>query len=791
MDNGLTFTEALADGRRAGAPSQLRRGPVGTHSVPGSRLPPGESGVCMVKLYNEGVYLRGGKEVIPESEAAAAGIEAAPADARRGTIAYSILQAHNTSGDPDMLKVRFDAMASHDITFVGIIQTARASGMTEFPLPYVLTNCHNSLCAVGGTINEDDHVFGLSAAKRYGGIFVPPHIAVIHSFMRENFAGCGKMILGSDSHTRYGALGTMAIGEGGGELAKQLLKDTYDVAYPGVVAIYLTGAPRPGVGPHDVALAIIRAVFKSGYAKNKVMEFVGPGIASMTTDYRNGVDVMTTETTCLSSIWATDEDTCAFLTEHGREGDYRELKPADVAYYDGCVEVDLSEVKPMIALPFHPSNGFTIDELNENLEDILHEVELEAAKVGGGKAGLTLLDKVKDGKLHVQQGVIAGCSGGNYGNVVQAARALKGKSTGCGEFSLAVYPTSQPVELELARRGYLYDLMEAGAIVRTAFCGPCFGAGDTPANNGLSIRHTTRNFPNREGSKPGNGQLAAAGGVLTPATDLPDETWDESCEYRFDAAPYQKRVYWGYGKADANEPLVEGPNIKPWPAMEPLADNILLKVCSKIMDPVTTTDELIPSGETSSFRSNPLGLAEFTLSRRDPDYVGRSKAVDAVEKRRVAGEDLTAADPALAAVFGALAAAGVEADSAATEYGSMIYAVKPGDGSAREQAASCQRVIGGLANIVSEYATKRYRSNVMNWGMVPFQLTGEPCFEVGDYVYVPGIRAALDGDLSDVPAWVVRADGGVEKVELYVADMTPEERAIVKAGCLINFNRNK
>ena len=805
MDNGLTFTEALADGRRAGAASQLRRGPVGTHNVPGSRLPPGESGVCMVKLYNEGVYLRGGKEVIPESEAAAAGIEAAPADARRGTIAYSILQAHNTSGDPDMLKVRFDAMASHDITFVGIIQTARASGMTEFPLPYVLTNCHNSLCAVGGTINEDDHVFGLSAAKRYGGIFVPPHIAVIHSFMRENFAGCGKMILGSDSHTRYGALGTMAIGEGGGELAKQLLKDTYDVAYPGVVAIYLTGAPRPGVGPHDVALAIIRAVFKSGYVKNKVMEFVGPGIASMTTDYRNGVDVMTTETTCLSSIWATDEDTCAFLAEHGREGDYRELKPADVAYYDGCVEVDLSEVKPMIALPFHPSNGFTIDELNENLEDILHEVELEAAKVGGGKAGLTLLDKVKDGKLHVQQGVIAGCSGGNYGNVVQAARALKGKSTGCGEFSLAVYPTSQPVELELARRGYLYDLMEAGAIVRTAFCGPCFGAGDTPANNGLSIRHTTRNFPNREGSKPRNGQLAAvalmdarsiaataaAGGVLTPATDLPDETWDESCEYRFDAAPYQKRVYWGYGKADANEPLVEGPNIKPWPAMEPLADNILLKVCSKIMDPVTTTDELIPSGETSSFRSNPLGLAEFTLSRRDPDYVGRSKAVDAVEKRRVAGEDLTAADPALAAIFGALAAAGVEADSAATEYGSMIYAVKPGDGSAREQAASCQRVIGGLANIVSEYATKRYRSNVMNWGMVPFQLTGEPCFEVGDYVYVPGIRAALDGDLSDVPAWVVRADGGVEKVELYVADMTPEERIIVKAGCLINFNRNK
>ena len=492
----------------------------------------------MVKLYDEDVYLVDGTEVVSASEAAVRGITTTPDEARRGTIAYRIMEAHNTSGDMGHLKLRFDAMASHDITFVGIIQTAKASGMERFPLPYVLTNCHNSLCAVGGTINEDDHAFGLSAAKKYGGIFVPPHIAVIHQYMREEFAGCGKMILGSDSHTRYGALGTMAIGEGGGELAKQLLKDTYDVAYPGVVAIYLTGAPRPGVGPHDVALAIVRAVFAKGYVKNKVMEFVGPGIASMTTEYRNGVDVMTTETTCLSSIWATDEDTCAFLTEHGREGDYRELKPADVAYYDGCVEVDLSEVKPMIALPFHPSNGFTIDELNENLEDILHEVELEAAKVGGDKAGLTLLDKVKDGKLHVQQGVIAGCSGGNYGNVVQAARALKGKSTGCGEFSLAVYPTSQPVELELARRGYLYDLMEAGAIVRTAFCGPCFGAGDTPANNGLSIRHTTRNFPNREGSKPGNGQLAAvalmdarsiaataaAGGVLTPATDLPDET---------------------------------------------------------------------------------------------------------------------------------------------------------------------------------------------------------------------------------------------------------------------------
>ncbi len=757
----------------------------------------------MIKLYDGGVFLRDGSEIVPEEEAAVRGIAQTPDEARRGTIAYSILQAHNTSGDPEALKIRFDAMASHDITFVGIIQTARASGMTEFPLPYVLTNCHNSLCAVGGTINEDDHVFGLSAAKKYGGIFVPPHIAVIHSFMRENFAGCGKMILGSDSHTRYGALGTMAIGEGGGELAKQLLRDTYDVAYPGVVAIYLEGAPRPGVGPHDVALAIIREVFACGYVKNKVMEFVGPGIASMTTDFRNGIDVMTTETTCLSSIWATDEDTRAFLAAHGRGEDYKKLAPGNVAYYDGCVRVNLSEILPMIALPFHPSNGYTIAELNENLEDILHEVEVEASRIGDGRVGLSLLDKIEDGRLRVQQGVIAGCSGGNYDNVVAAARALKGKDTGNGEFSLSVYPTSQPVALELTRRGYLYDLMEAGAVVRTAFCGPCFGAGDTPANNGLSIRHTTRNFPNREGSKPGAGQLsavalmdarsiaatAAAGGILTPATDLPPETWDESCEYTFDSAPYDKRVYWGFGRAQADTELVEGPNIKPWPEMEPLGENILLKVCSKIMDPVTTTDELIPSGETSSYRSNPLGLAEFTLSRRDPEYVGRSKEVAAIERRRVAGEALGEADPALAGVFEALGRAGVSASADAVEYGSMIYANKPGDGSAREQAASCQRVIGGLANIVREYATKRYRSNVMNWGMVPFQLEGEPPFEVGDYVYVPGIREALGRDLSDIPAWVVTASGEVREMTLFVADMTAEEREIVRAGCLINYNR--
>ena len=756
----------------------------------------------MVKLYEGGVYLRGGKELVAESEAAGVGITATPAEARRGTIAWSILQAHNTSGDPEALKIRFDAMASHDITFVGIIQTARASGMTEFPLPYVLTNCHNSLCAVGGTINEDDHAFGLSAAKKYGGIFVPPHIAVIHQYMREMMAGCGKMILGSDSHTRYGALGTMAIGEGGGELVKQLLRDTYDVRYPGVVAVYLDGAPQPGVGPQDIALAIIRAVFKGGYVKNKVMEFVGPGIASMGTDYRNGVDVMTTETTCLSSIWATDEDTHRYLALHGREQDFRQLAPADLAYYDGCVYVDLSTVKPMIALPFHPSNAFEIDELNANLADILRECELSAEKVGGGRAHLSLTDKIVDGRLQVQQGVIAGCAGGNFGNVMNAAAALRGGSCGCDDFTLAVYPSSQPVNVELTRRGAAFDLMEAGAIYRTAFCGPCFGAGDTPRNNGISVRHTTRNFPNREGSKPGNGQLAAValmdarsiaataanGGRLTSATEL--DCWREDWDYQFDPKSYQSRVYQGFGKAEPEHELLFGPNIKDWPAMEPLADDILLRVCSKIMDEVTTTDELIPSGETSSYRSNPLGLAEFTLSRRDPEYVGRSKAVDAIEKRRVAGEDL-AADPELARVFSALAGAGVKADSATTEFGSMVYAVKPGDGSAREQAASCQRVIGGLANVVSEYATKRYRSNVMNWGMVPFQLVGEPCFEVGDHLFVPGVRVALDGDLKDIPAYVVRADGSVSQVSLYVADMTPEERAIVKAGCLINYNRAK
>ena len=758
----------------------------------------------MVKLYQGGVYLQAGTKIVPADKAAEQGITATPEQAAKGTIAHGILAAHNTSGDMSKLKIRFDALTSHDITYVGVIQTAKASGMTEFPVPYVLTNCHNTLCAVGGTINEDDHVFGLSAAKHYGGIFVPPHIAVIHQYMREMQAGCGKMILGTDSHTRYGALGTMAIGEGGGELVKQLLRDTYDVAYPKVVAIYLDGAPRPGVGPQDIALSIERAVFANGYVKNKVMEFVGPGVSSMATDYRNGIDVMTTETTCLSSIWRTDEDTQAFLAAHGRADQYRELNPADIAYYDGCVYVDLSTIEPMIALPFHPSNAYTIAELYDNLEDILRETEKKAAEVADGRASFTLLDKVVDGKLHVQQGTIAGCSGGNFTNVMQAARVLKGKNCGNGEFALSVYPSSQPVFLELSANGATFDLMEAGAIIRTAFCGPCFGAGDTPANNGLAIRHTTRNFPNREGSKPGQGQLsavalmdarsiaatAANGGILTAATDLPEDTWDERPTYHFDRRPYDNRCYNGFGKPEPEHELVYGPNIKDWPQMEPLAENILLRVCSKIMDPVTTTDELIPSGETSSYRSNPMGLAEFTLSRRDPEYVGRAKQVAELEHERLEGG---VADEVKAVVESLGQLDGFDAAKAGEiEIGSMVYAIKPGDGSAREQAASCQRVLGGLANITREYATKRYRSNVMNWGMIPFQMREEPTFEVGDWVYVPGIRSVLDGDLSSIPAWVVPAAGGEPvRIELYVADMTPEERQIVQTGCLINYNRSK
>ncbi len=765
----------------------------------------------MVSLFDGGIYLVRGTEIVPEAEKekvkALTGKEADRDSARTGSIAYSILKAHNTSDSMEHLKLRFDSMASHDITFVGIVQTAKASGMERFPIPYVLTNCHNTLCAVGGTINEDDHMFGLSAAKKYGGIYVPPHIAVIHQYMREVMAGCGKMILGSDSHTRYGALGTMAIGEGGGELVKQLLEDTYDVAYPGVVAVYLDGAPQPGTGPQDIALAIIGAVFKNGYVKNKVMEFVGPGVASMTTDYRNGVDVMTTETTCLSSVWRTDADTRAYLEQHHRGEDFKELNPAEITYYDGCVYVDLSTVKPMIALPFHPSNVYEIDELNANLPDILRGVEKEAEKVGGGRAHLTLTDKIKDGGLMVQQGIIAGCAGGTYTNVMEAAQALRGKDCGCDEFALSVYPSSQPVFADLVKKGAVSDLVSAGAIVRTAFCGPCFGAGDTPCNNGLSIRHTTRNFPNREGSKPGNGQLAAValmdarsiaataarGGRLTSAWEL--EGWDRVPAYEYDDTSYRNRVYMGYQKGDPGQELVYGPNIKDWPEMSPLTDNILLKVCSKIMDPVTTTDELIPSGETSSYRSNPLGLAEFTLSRRDPEYVGRTKAVDRLEKARVTqgAETELALEPVLEGIFRTIRTIPGNENVMAqeTEIGSVVYAVRPGDGSAREQAASCQRVIGGLANICKEYATKRYRSNVMNWGMLPFQMEADPDFAVGDYIYIPGVRAALEGDGADIAAYVVDENGGKRQLKLYLAEMTPEEKKIVKAGCLINYNRTR
>ena len=750
----------------------------------------------MVKLYDKGAYLVDGIHIVSEEEGAVQnlnGKELRKEDARKGTIAYSILSAHNTSGNMDKLQIKFDAMTSHDITFVGIIQTARASGMEKFPIPYVLTNCHNSLCAVGGTINEDDHMFGLSAAQKYGGIYVPPHIAVIHQYMRETMAGCGKMILGSDSHTRYGALGTMAIGEGGGELVKQLLCDTYDIAYPKVIGIYLDGKPNPGIGPQDIALAIIGAVYKSGYVKNCVMEFVGPGISNMTTDYRNGIDVMTTETTCLSSIWRTDEDTKAFLTTHGRADAYKELNPADVAYYDGMVYVDLSTVKPMIALPFHPSNTYEIDELNANLSDILREVEKEAAAITENPdVNFSLTDKIdENGHLRIQQGIIAGCAGGNYTNMMEAARILENANCGNGEFALSVYPSSQPVFMDLVKKGAISKLMAAGAVVKTAFCGPCFGAGDTPANNALSIRHTTRNFPNREGSKPGVGQLsavalmdarsiaatAANGGILTPATEYAED-WQVP-EYEYDDSAYESRIYHGYSKANEETPLIFGPNIKDWPEMKPLSDHILLKVCSKIMDPVTTTDELIPSGETSSYRSNPLGLAEFALSRRDPGYVQRAKDV----------QKLTNDTPELATVFDEISKITPDASKEDVEIGSMIYCVKPGDGSAREQAASCQRVLGGLANICSEYATKRYRSNVMNWGMVPFQMKDEPEFGVGDYIYVPDVKKALDGDMKDIKSYVI--GDHVKEISLYISDMTPIEKEIVKAGCLINYNRNK
>ena len=770
-----------------------------------------------MKLYENGAYLLNGKEVVidgPQAQAAVkskTGMDIDKQTAKQETIAYGILKEHNTSGNMDKLQIKFDKLTSHDITFVGIIQTARASGLEKFPIPYVLTNCHNSLCAVGGTINEDDHMFGLTCAKKYGGIYVPPHQAVIHQFAREMLAGGGKMILGSDSHTRYGALGTMAVGEGGPELVKQLLEQTYDIDMPEVVGIYLTGEPIKGVGPQDVALAIIGEVFGNGFVKNKVMEFVGPGVSNLSVDFRIGVDVMTTETTCLSSIWRTDDQVKEFFEIHGRAEDHKELNPGEVAYYDRFIEIDLSQIRPMIAMPFHPSNTYTIDELNANLMDILDDCEKRAEVSFDGKVKLDLKSKVRDGKLYVDQGIIAGCAGGGFENICDAADILNGHSIGADEFTLSVYPASTPIYMELVKNGAVAKLLETGAIVKTAFCGPCFGAGDTPCNNGLSIRHTTRNFPNREGSKPGNGQMAAValmdarsiaataanGGKLTSAWEL--DCWNDIPEYDFDDKSYKNRVYQGFGKAEEEKSLVYGPNIKDWPEMSPLTDNILLKVCSKIMDPVTTTDELIPSGETSSYRSNPLGLAEFTLSRRDPEYVGRTKEVDKLEKARVAeGEEKELAlEPDLANVFAAIRTiSGNENVSVKdTEVGSMVYAVKPGDGSAREQAASCQRVIGGLANICKEYATKRYRSNVMNWGMLPFQMEADPDFEVGDYIYVPGVRKALDGDLSSIKAYVLGngkdAKAEIKELNLYIADMTPEERAIVKAGCLINYNRNR
>ena len=755
----------------------------------------------MIKCSTGGAYYARGEWVPADGNAPAAlaakGFDAAAvAAAKTGTMAYNIMQAHNTSGDAENLKIKFDAMASHDITFVGIIQTARASGLEKFPIPYVLTNCHNSLCAVGGTINEDDHRFGLSAAKKYGGIFVPPHMAVIHQYMRERFAGCGKMILGSDSHTRYGALGTMAIGEGGGELAKQLLGRTYDVARPGVVAIYLTGSLPAGCGPHDVAIALVGKLFKSGYVKNKVMEFVGPGIASLRQDTRNAIDAMTTETTCLSSIWETDEVTQRFLAVHGRAADYKKLTPADLAYYDGVVEVDLSAIRPMIALPMHPSNAFTIEELNANLEDILHACEQDVQKLIGRKdVQLDLCSKIENGKLRVDQGVIAGCAGGLYDSIYEAASILKGHTGGCGDYALSVYPGSQPIMMELVRTGVIGELMASGATIRTAFCGPCFGAGDVPANGALSIRHTTRNFPSREGSKPGSGQLAgvalmdarsiaattANGGILTPATDI---DYDPTVpEYQYDASSYDTRVYQGFGKGDYDALLKFGPNIKDWPEIAPLDDNLLLKVASYITDPVTTTDELIPSGETSSYRSNPLGLAEFTLSRKDPEYVSRAKAVQAEEAARRAG----AGDAALLAKVNAVPGC-EQLNWNDIQIASTIFAVKPGDGSAREQAASCQRVLGAGANIVTEYATKRYRSNLINWGMLPLQLAGATPFGLGDYVLIPNVREVLKGDLQSIKAYVL--GDTVKEFELYMAPLTTDERQILADGCLINFYKH-
>ncbi len=762
-----------------------------------------------IQLSENGVYLIDGVHLVEDGPHAGeevsrlTGASVSREEAKRGTMASVILRAHNTSGSDEKLRIRFDKLTSHDITFVGIIQTARASGLEKFPIPYVLTNCHNSLCAVGGTINEDDHVFGLSAAKRYGGVYVPPHQAVIHQYAREMLATGGGMILGSDSHTRYGALGTMAIGEGGPELVKQLLSQTYDINMPEVIAVYLEGTPKKGVGPQDVALAIIGAVFAKGYVNNKVMEFVGPGVAGLSADFRIGVDVMTTETTCLSSIWSTDETIRAFYETHGRGGDYKEIRPAKAAWYEGCVKVDLSAIEPMIAMPFHPSNVYTIHELQANLPDILHDVE-ERAKVSFGDAvQFSLQDKVKNGQLYVDQGIIAGCAGGGFENICDAADILRGHYIGSDAFTLSVYPASTPIYRELAVNGRLADLMTAGAVVKTAFCGPCFGAGDTPSNNGFSIRHSTRNFPNREGSKVQSGQIAsvalmdarsiaataANGGILTAATDV-DVDFTRPV-YHFDGRIYENRVFDSHGKADPNEPLVLGPNIKDWPAMQPLPEDLILKCVSEIHDPVTTTDELIPSGETSSYRSNPLGLAEFTLSRKDPAYVGEAKKVQAAQKALVNGQAPAEALPELGEVLRVLGRAEEDLTPDKLGFGSTIFAVKPGDGSAREQAASCQKVLGGWANIANSYATKRYRSNLINWGMLPLLIDeGELPFAKGDYLYLPGIRQEVTEKAGTIEAYIIK---GEEKVPctLRMGELTDDERQIILDGCLINYNRVK
>ena len=755
----------------------------------------------MIQLLEGGTYLVNGTELVEPEKAAAQGLPA-PEEAAKQTMAYNILKDHNTSGNMEKLQIKFDKLTSHDITFVGIIQTARASGLEKFPVPYVLTNCHNSLCAVGGTINEDDHMFGLTCAKKYGGVYVPPHQAVIHQFAREMLAGGGKMILGSDSHTRYGALGTMAMGEGGPELVKQLLSKTYDINMPGVVGVYMTGAPIPGVGPQDVALAIIGAVFKNGFVKNKVMEFVGPGLANLSADFRIGVDVMTTETTCLSSIWRTDDKIEEFYAIHGRSEDYKELNPGPVAYYDGMLVVELDKIRPMIAMPFHPSNTYTIDELNANLMDILDDVERKAQISLDGKIDFTLKDKVHDGKLYVEQGIIAGCAGGGFENICAAADILKGASIGADAFTLSVYPASTPIYMELAKNGTLATLIETGAIVKTAFCGPCFGAGDTPANNAFSIRHSTRNFPNREGSKIQNGQIssvalmdarsiaatAANKGRLTPATEYAG-TYSNP-KYYFDGTIYKNRVFDSKGVADPSVEIQFGPNIKDWPQMPALAENLILKVVSEIHDPVTTTDELIPSGETSSFRSNPLGLAEFTLSRKDPAYVGRAKEVQVAEKAIQNGECPAEALPELKPVFEAVHTKYPQVDKTNVGVGSTIFAVKPGDGSAREQAASCQKVLGGWANIANEYATKRYRSNLINWGMLPFLIPeGNLPFANGDYLFIPDVRKAVEEKWDSITAYKVGEE--LTPFTLTLGELTDDEREIILKGCLINYYRNE